>query len=348
MGLIPRWWRSSREEADRIASDADQTASESDQTDSDTDQTLSDRDQVAAEADQRVSDRDQAAADLEFETTPPKDPKRTRAHEEAQVARGESTIARAATGVVRTLIGGEREAHADRRDEIARGRDATADARDAEAEIADRVAEEMLETTHGLDPQAAEALETSAGVRKRAAEARARAATDRRRAANDREAAARDRRLLQAEVQRSHLDELTGAYRRGMGEILLRHEIERARRSDGVLTFVFVDVDKLKETNDSRGHVAGDALLRDVFASLQARLRPYDPIVRWGGDEFVCPIAGITLEEAKRRIEGAQTDLGELRPGASISTGFATLRQSDTLATLVERADAALLEGRKR
>jgi diguanylate cyclase (GGDEF)-like protein len=114
------------------------------------------------------------------------------------------------------------------------------------------------------------------------------AAADRERAARDREAAARDREFLRGEMERSQLDELTGACSRGLGEILLRHEIERANRPEGDLTLVFIDADGLRETNDHSGHAAGDALLRSAFNGLQARLRPYDPIVRWGGDEFVC------------------------------------------------------------
>lgn len=114
------------------------------------------------------------------------------------------------------------------------------------------------------------------------------AAADRERAARDREAAARDREFLRGEMEHSQLDELTGACSGGLGEILLRYEIERANRPEGDLTLVFIDADGLRETNDHSGHAAGDARLRSAFSGLQARLRPYDPIARWGGDEFVC------------------------------------------------------------
>ena len=131
-----------------------------------------------------------------------------------------------------------------------------------------------------------------------------------------------------------------------MGETLLRHEIERAQRSSGKLALMFIDVDKLKETNDRLDHAAGDAVLRDVFGSLQARLRPYDPIVRWGGDEFVCAVSGASVEDALRRVQDAQMDLAKLYPKVTISTGMA-LEEGDHLMTVVERADRALLHSRR-
>jgi diguanylate cyclase (GGDEF)-like protein len=149
-----------------------------------------------------------------------------------------------------------------------------------------------------------------------------------------------------AELDLAHLDELTGAYRRGMGRIALVHEIERARRSEGALAFVYFDVNGLKDVNDRDGHAAGDALLRDLVTSMRAKLRPYDPIVRWGGDEFICTISHAGLEAARSRVEDIGNTLGELHHGSSFSVGLAMLAENDTLETLIERADDALLEGR--
>jgi diguanylate cyclase (GGDEF)-like protein len=171
-------------------------------------------------------------------------------------------------------------------------------------------------------------------------------AADRERAAGDREAAARDREHHSAELDRAHLDDLTGAYRREMGRTTLEHEIERAHRSRGALAFAYVDFDGLKQANDRYGHVAGDALLRDLVASMRAKLRPYDPIVRWGGDEFICTISDADLEEARCRMDEIGNALDEAHPGSSVSVGLATLGEGDTLKTLIDRADAALLEAR--
>lgn len=152
---------------------------------------------------------------------------------------------------------------------------------------------------------------------------------------------------LQAELRRSGLDDLTGAYRRGVGAGILEHEIERARRSRGDLVLAFIDVDGLKDINDRDGHDAGDALLRAVTVSLRSKLRAYDPIARWGGDEFICAIAEIGLDSARVRLADAGRALNDAYPGASISIGLAGLRDDDTLQTLIDRADQELLTARR-
>ena len=87
-----------------------------------------------------------------------------------------------------------------------------------------------------------------------------------------------------------------------MGRLALRNEIERARRADGKFVVAFIDVDGLKGVNDRDGHAAGDRVLRTLAAIMRANLRPYDPIVRFGGDEFVCGIASIDPGEVQHRI----------------------------------------------
>ena len=217
------------------------------------------------------------------------------------------------------------------------------------AEESDREAEELArELGSDASRRAAAALELAAAARAQAAATRRQAAVDRERAARDREAAALDRERLQSELERAHLDELTGAYRRGMGATLMRHEIERARRLKGDLALAYLDVDGLKEINDRLGHGAGDVLLRALVEALRSRLRPYDPVVRWGGDEFVCGVSNTTLEVAGDRFDQALKVLAESQPAAAVSVGLASLRDGDTLETLVERADQALLQHRRK
>jgi diguanylate cyclase (GGDEF)-like protein len=327
---------------DRGSSEADQTVADADQTTADTDQSLSDRDRVAARVDQDVSDREQAVADRLFETARlTGDSGRLAEYERAHAERDEVTISRAATAAVRALISGERDEQAERRDDNARTRDETAAGRDRIADHADREAEALAGAVGEIDLRARQAFEAAASARSVAATARARAAADRENAARDREAAAKDRDFLRGEMERSHLDELTGGYRRGLGEILLSHEMRRADRQGDELTLIFIDADDLKQTNASLGHAAGDVLLRRIFDGVQARLRSYDPIVRWGGDEFVCTISGISAAEARARIESTQVDLKELEPPVSVTFGLSTMEPSDTLAALMSRADDA-------
>ncbi|HEY5333594.1 MAG TPA: GGDEF domain-containing protein [Solirubrobacterales bacterium] len=256
------------------------------------------------------------------------------------------TLARTATSAIQAPVSLDRDTEAAIRDEHARLRDETAAARDAAADLADREAAELAGSLDEIDGRTQAALAAAAAARVRAAAARERAAADRRSAACDRDAAARDREQLQVEVRRAQADELTGAFRRGIGEVLISHEIERARRSGSELQLAFIDVDRLKEANDTLGHAAGDNILRCVFAGFRVRLRPYDPIIRWGGDEFVCMIPGAAAEDALSRIAAARSDLSGLDPVIEVSFGLASLIEGDTMASLVGRADTALLEAR--
>ena len=171
------------------------------------------------------------------------------------------------------------------------------------------------------------------------------AAADRCRAAEDRADAAAERGRLEAELHAAHLDDLTGAYRREMGTLALRHEIERARRAEGRFVIAFIDVDDMKQINDQQGHAAGDDVLQALVRHMRSNLRSFDPVVRYGGDEFVAGLGGVCLEEAAQRFATIDRSVrGEL--GVGISVGLAELESDDTLELLTARADAALLDAK--
>src|SRR5436190_1014555 len=165
--------------------------------------------------------------------------------------------------------------------------------RDRDAELRDRGAEgrDALARLHDLDDDADASREDillrAERDRARAAADRAKAADDRARAAGDRDKAAGERaeafqdRLESAErLKSATTDELTGALNRKLGLEVASRELERAHRTGTRLVLAFVDVDGLKAVNDSRGHLAGDALLQRVGETLRAHVRAYDTIVR--------------------------------------------------------------------
>ena len=176
-------------------------------------------------------------------------------------------------------------------------------------------------------------------VRERGALDRARASSERRHAA----AAARAR--LREELHGSYLDDVTSSLRREAEWHALNLEIDRARRGDGRFVLAFLDVDGLKGINDRAGHEAGDLVLRTLVATLRSSLRSFDPIVRFGGDEFVCGIGGADVREVKRRLAGTQRSL-HADTGASFTVGLAVLAAGETLEQLTARADAALLDAK--
>ncbi len=143
------------------------------------------------------------------------------------------------------------------------------------------------------------------------------------------------------------VDELTGALRRGAGLSGLQREIDRNRRVPGKgLVVIFIDVDGLKAVNDRDGHAAGDERLRETVVALRERLRSYDLIVRYGGDEFLCVLTDSATAEAERTAASLCEHVMR-RTGGSISVGIAELAPGETVDTLVERADAALYAGRR-
>jgi GGDEF domain-containing protein len=297
---------------------------------------MADRDQAASEVDQHISDRDQDLADRELEASPA-DSAWLLAHERAKAGRGEGTMARMATTAVRAQVAAERHDQAWRRDELARHRDEMAANRDRDAEEIDAAAEKMA-GEFGTDSPAAK---VAAVARASAAAARARAAEDRERAARDREDAARDRELLMVEIERSHMDEPTGAYGRQIGEVLLRHEIDRAHETGSVLALGVVTIEKAKQVEEPCQDPAHAALAQDLFMALRSRLHPYDPIVRWSENEFACIVGAVTEEEASRSLGDACSRVAERHLGALAGIGVTVLQGDDTLDSLVERAAAA-------
>ena len=172
------------------------------------------------------------------------------------------------------------------------------------------------------------------------------AALDREHAVSDRRFAAADREHAAAERSAAGADELTGALRRGVGLAAVQREIERAHRTNGPLVLAFVDVDGLKEVNDSCGHAAGDRLLKRTAELITTHLRPYDVVVRVGGDEFVCSLHGIGTDAVRQRFELVSADLTAAPEAGSISVGLAEMKAGDSLDDLILKADLALLTTR--
>lgn len=154
-------------------------------------------------------------------------------------------------------------------------------------------------------------------------------------------------RIDDAEAAAS-VDELTGALRRGAGFAACEAQLAQARRAGQPVIVVFLDVDGLKVVNDTRGHAAGDNLLRSVVRHLRLHVRPYDTLLRFGGDEFICCISSASLAEQRRRFAVVAAEIADENDGSTVSAGMARLRNStETVMHLVRRADADLITRRQ-
>ena len=144
-------------------------------------------------------------------------------------------------------------------------------------------------------------------------------------------------------------DSLTGCYNRLLFNERMPGEIRRAVRYQRALSVIFCDVDFFKSVNDQHGHAVGDKILIAFGQCLKDELREQtDWIVRYGGEEFVVVLPETPLhaaiEVAERMRRSIESNLADLNFGAktlniSASFGVAEKSTSDTLETLVQRAD---------
>ncbi len=167
----------------------------------------------------------------------------------------------------------------------------------------------------------------------------------------------RARRALEGQLYRlaSH-DHLTGLFNRHRFEEELTRELRLARRHRLPGALLSLDLDGLKEVNDTLGHEAGDRLLCAVAEVLRARLRVTDPAARVGGDEFAVYLPQSSLDQAARvaddlraGIAARHLDGGPAPPWSSVSVGVAEFDPSEGIdqGELFARADAAMYHAKR-
>ncbi|HEX8479268.1 MAG TPA: diguanylate cyclase [Telluria sp.] len=129
--------------------------------------------------------------------------------------------------------------------------------------------------------------------------------------------------------QQSVRDPLTGLYNRRHFQDFMRGFTPLEQRGDVVSALFLLDVDHFKQINDSYGHAAGDAVLKMIATALQDILRETDMIVRWGGEEFLAFLPGISrsgLEDVARRvltgIAGRSVDHQGQKLSVNVSIGY--------------------------
>lgn len=163
-------------------------------------------------------------------------------------------------------------------------------------------------------------------------------------------------RLREALLEQATRDALTGLYNRRYLEETLAREIERARRQQGKLAAIMLDVDFFKRFNDNYGHEAGDVVLTAIGCLLGKNIRASDVACRYGGEEFTILLPDTDAAQAAERAELIRRAAHEMRleyrgqmlPGVTISLGVAEFPlHGETGATLLAAADAALYRAKE-
>ncbi len=157
-------------------------------------------------------------------------------------------------------------------------------------------------------------------------------------------------------VQTAFRDSLTQLNNRHYLAAAIGERLAKLKKSGADVSLLMIDIDNFKQINDSHGHGAGDAVLRQVAALLKANIRKDDFAIRWGGEEFLIVLAGLDRDNACRfadrlraAVESSRFGVGAdgLAAAVTISVGVASAPAGADLATLTDLADEALYKAKQ-
>ncbi len=165
--------------------------------------------------------------------------------------------------------------------------------------------------------------------------------------------------VKESETQARHVamhDGLTGLGNRAQLPEALRQALVKAQASGRGVAVCYIDLDGFKAVNDTHGHGAGDALLREAAKRMKQCVRSEDSVVRMGGDEFVIVLNGLNgapeIEPVLSRLLGSLQRSFNVQEGVEVnisaSIGVATWPENGNDAdTLMERADQAMYAAKR-
>jgi two-component system cell cycle response regulator len=152
-------------------------------------------------------------------------------------------------------------------------------------------------------------------------------------------------------------DALTKVWNRSAIFEILERELSRGHREGAPVGIVLVDFDQFKAVNDTHGHLAGDAVLREAAQRLVGTLRPYDSVGRYGGEEFLVILPGCDAEGTRKQAERMRSAImdtpmeikgGTVRQTASFGATVAEPGALDSSEALIHAADDALYRAKAR
>jgi len=168
-----------------------------------------------------------------------------------------------------------------------------------------------------------------------------------------------------AELQQKHkdlqrltrLDGLTGLYNRSTFVELTRQELARAQRQGSSTTILLLDLDHFKRVNDTWGHPAGDAVLKNVAMTANSTVRATDLVGRLGGEEFIILLPATSLEAGRKLAEKLRANFentptaweqNHISNTASIGVASTTAAENRDFDHLYTVADKALYSAKEK
>ena len=150
--------------------------------------------------------------------------------------------------------------------------------------------------------------------------------------------------LLSQLETRARTDDLTGLPNRRAWDEQISQELTRAKRAASPLSVAMLDLDHFKRFNDTRGHQAGDRLLKELSGAWTGELRPNDLLSRYGGEEFALALPLCPADEAVAIVERLRARIPD---GQSCSAGIVTWDGAESAGELLGRADQALYDAKR-
>jgi diguanylate cyclase (GGDEF)-like protein len=150
------------------------------------------------------------------------------------------------------------------------------------------------------------------------------------------------------------IDGLTQVFNRRYFEDAIERELSRSRRYTRPLSLALIDIDHFKKINDTWGHLAGDAVLKEVAGTIRSRTRREDVLARYGGEEFALLLPEIDAkgaaqlaEKVRKLVERHTFVFDGARIPVTVSAGVATVqRRGEEPQELIRRADERLYESK--
>jgi len=161
------------------------------------------------------------------------------------------------------------------------------------------------------------------------------------------------RRLVELEED-AFRDPLTGLGNRRLLEVKINSALLEYHQHQIPFGLLFLDIDHFKQVNDTYGHQTGDVILQNTAQNLTRHLRNTDICGRWGGEEFIGLLYNVNIqslssiaEKLRHMIASSSINVNGGKISVTASIGAALARETDTLESIIERADQLMYQSKQ-